>query len=80
MKILSQFGIRTFTVCIYFISILFAEEFKKLAEALRKMIKDGMSDECSICLSEFDHPVSTFVIASSVFNSTFFKSKSFHLS
>jgi hypothetical protein len=30
---------------------------KRLAEQLRQMIKDGMTDECSICLSDFDHPV-----------------------
>ena len=30
---------------------------KRLAEQLRQMIKEGMSDECAICLSEFDHPV-----------------------
>ena len=32
---------------------------KRLAEQLRDMIKNGMSDECSICLSEFNHPVIT---------------------
>ena len=35
------------------------ENMKKLAEQLRDMIKSGMSDECSICLSEFNHPVIT---------------------
>ena len=36
-----------------------AVETKRLMEQLRDMIKDGMSDECSICLSEMDHPVIT---------------------
>ena len=31
---------------------------KKLAEQLRQMIKDGITDDCAICLSDFDHPVS----------------------
>ena len=31
---------------------------KRLAEQLRQMIKDGMTDDCAICLSDFDHPVS----------------------
>lgn len=35
------------------------ERAKELAEQLRNMIRDGMSDECAICLSEFDHPVIT---------------------
>ena len=35
------------------------ERAKEMAERLRDMIKDGISDECSICLSEFDHPVIT---------------------
>ena len=32
---------------------------KILAEQLRDMIKEGLSDECSICLSEFAQPVIT---------------------
>jgi hypothetical protein len=32
---------------------------KRLAEQLRQYIKDGMTDECSICLSDFEHPVSS---------------------
>ena len=32
---------------------------KLLAEQLRDMIKEGLSDECSICLSEFTQPVIT---------------------
>lgn len=32
---------------------------RRLAIQLRDMIRAGMSDECSICLSEFDHPVIT---------------------
>ena len=32
---------------------------KQLAEQLRDMIKEGLSDECSICLSEFTQPVIT---------------------
>ena len=32
---------------------------KRLAEQLRDMIKEGLSDECSICLSEFTQPVIT---------------------
>ena len=35
------------------------ENAKKLAEQLRDLIKGGMSDECSICLSDMDHPVIT---------------------
>ena len=35
------------------------ERAKALAEKLRDMIREGISDECSICLSEFDHPVIT---------------------
>lgn len=35
------------------------EAEQKLAEQLRDMIKEGFSDECSICLSEFNHPVIT---------------------
>ena len=35
------------------------EIIEKLAKQLRDMIKEGMSDECSICLSEFDKPVIT---------------------
>ena len=31
----------------------------QLAEQLRDMIKEGLSDECSICLSEFTQPVIT---------------------
>ena len=36
-----------------------AERAKQMAERLRDMIKDGISDECSVCLSDFDHPVIT---------------------
>ncbi len=36
-----------------------AERAKALAERLRDMIRDGISDECSICLSDFNHPVIT---------------------
>ena len=36
-----------------------ADRAKALAEQLREMIRDGISDECSICLSEFRHPVIT---------------------
>ena len=32
---------------------------KQLAEQLRDMIKEGLSDECSICLGEFTQPVIT---------------------
>ena len=32
---------------------------QQLAEQLREMIKEGLSDECSICLSEFTQPVIT---------------------
>ena len=35
------------------------ERAKEMAERLRDMIKAGISDECSICLSEFTHPVIT---------------------
>lgn len=35
------------------------EQAIALAQQLRQMIKDGMSDECSICLSEFNQPVIT---------------------
>ena len=35
------------------------ERNKVLAEQLRQMIKEGFSDECSICLSEFTLPVIT---------------------
>ena len=35
------------------------ERNKVLAEQLRQMIKEGFSDECSICLSEFTQPVIT---------------------
>ena len=31
----------------------------QLAEQLRDMIKEGLSDECSICLSEMTQPVIT---------------------
>ncbi len=31
----------------------------QLAKQLRDMIKEGLSDECSICLSEFTQPVIT---------------------
>jgi len=36
-----------------------AERAKVLAEKLRDMIREGISDECSICLTEFNHPVIT---------------------
>lgn len=36
-----------------------SDETKRLADQLRQMIKDGMTDECSICLSEFNQPVIT---------------------
>ena len=35
------------------------EKNKALAEQLREMIKEGFTDECSICLSEFTQPVIT---------------------
>ena len=35
------------------------EKNKLLAEHLRDMIKEGLSDECSICLGEFTQPVIT---------------------
>ena len=35
------------------------ERNKYLAEQLREMIKEGFTDECSICLSEFTQPVIT---------------------
>ena len=35
------------------------ERAKVLAEKLRDMIREGISDECSICLTEFNHPVIT---------------------
>ena len=35
------------------------ERNKALAEQLREMIKEGFTDECSICLSEFTQPVIT---------------------
>ena len=35
------------------------ERSRALAERLREMIRDGISDECSICLGDFDHPVIT---------------------
>ena len=35
------------------------ERAKALAERLRDMIREGISDECSICLADFDHPVIT---------------------
>jgi SWI/SNF-related matrix-associated actin-dependent regulator of chromatin subfamily A3 len=35
------------------------KKLKRLAEQLRDMIKEGTSDECSICLSEFNSPVIT---------------------
>ena len=35
------------------------EKNKFLAEQLRDMIKEGLSDECSICLGEFTQPVIT---------------------
>lgn len=34
-------------------------EAKKLAEQLKKMIKDGITDDCSICLGDLNHPVIT---------------------
>ncbi|XP_059078743.1 helicase-like transcription factor isoform X2 [Tigriopus californicus] len=36
-----------------------AEHAKRLAEQLRDMIRNGISDECAICLGDFDHPVIT---------------------
>jgi len=35
------------------------ERGKLLAEKLREMIREGISDECSICLGDFNHPVIT---------------------
>jgi len=35
------------------------ERAKILAEKLRDMIREGISDECSICLADFNHPVIT---------------------
>ena len=35
------------------------EQAKRMREMLRDLIISGMSDECSICLGEFRHPVIT---------------------
>ncbi len=35
------------------------DEARHLAEHLRQLIRDGLSDECSICLCEFTQPVIT---------------------